>query len=75
MELQLLSPQIIARLNLALGQNMIERLRFVQQAPPAKQPPARRGSPRARSPRRRICRRVRWGRLWRDSIKGLQSRR
>lgn len=33
MELQLLSPQIIARLNLALGNNMIERLRFVQQAP------------------------------------------
>jgi hypothetical protein len=34
MELQLLSPQIIARLNLALGQAMIERLRFIQQAPP-----------------------------------------
>jgi len=33
MELQLLSPQIIARLNLALGHNMIERLRFIQQAP------------------------------------------
>jgi hypothetical protein len=33
MELQLLSPQIIARLNLALGHGMIERLRFVQQAP------------------------------------------
>jgi len=33
MELQLLAPQIIARLNLALGQNMIERLRFVQQTP------------------------------------------
>jgi hypothetical protein len=33
MELQLLGPQIIARLNLALGHNMIERLRFIQQAP------------------------------------------
>ena len=33
MELQLLSPQIIARLNLALGHAMIERLRFVQQTP------------------------------------------
>ena len=33
MELQLLAPQIIARLNLALGQTMIERLRFVQQTP------------------------------------------
>jgi len=38
MELQLLSPQIIARLNLALGQNMIERLRFVQQTPAAAAP-------------------------------------
>ncbi len=38
MELQLLSPQIIARLNLALGHSMIERLRFVQQAP--SRPPA-----------------------------------
>jgi len=33
MELQLLGPQVIARLNLALGHAMIERLRFVQQAP------------------------------------------
>lgn len=33
MELQLLGPQIIARLNLALGHGMIERLRLVQQAP------------------------------------------
>ena len=33
MELQLLGPQIIARLNLALGHAMIERLRFIQQAP------------------------------------------
>jgi hypothetical protein len=33
MELQMATPQIIARLNLALGHNMVERLRFVQQAP------------------------------------------
>jgi hypothetical protein len=33
MELQLLAPQILARLNLALGQNLVERLRFVQAAP------------------------------------------
>ncbi|MDE8346206.1 MAG: DUF721 domain-containing protein [Acidocella sp.] len=37
MALQLLSPQIIARLNLALGHSMIERLRFVQQAAPLPQ--------------------------------------
>jgi hypothetical protein len=42
MELQMLAPQIIARLNLALGQNMIERLRFVQQAPAAAAPSAAR---------------------------------
>lgn len=42
MELQMLEPQIIARLNLALGQNMVERLRFVQQVPrPPATPPAR----------------------------------
>jgi hypothetical protein len=44
MELQAAAPQIIARLNLALGQAMIERLRFVQQAPvlaPPPVPPAR----------------------------------
>jgi hypothetical protein len=42
MELQLLTPQIIARLNLALGHGMIERLRFVQQAPNISAPrPAR----------------------------------
>lgn len=41
MELQLLAPQIIARLNLALGHAMIERLRFIQQAPflPPAMPP------------------------------------
>jgi hypothetical protein len=32
MELQHLAPQIITRLNQAVGQTMIERLRFVQQA-------------------------------------------
>ena len=42
MELQLLAPQIIARLNLALGQNMIERLRFVQQTPALAAPGAAR---------------------------------
>jgi hypothetical protein len=33
MELQHLAPQIIARLNQAVGQAMVERLRFIQQAP------------------------------------------
>jgi hypothetical protein len=33
MELQLLAPQIVARLNLALGHAMVERLRFIQQVP------------------------------------------
>ena len=33
MELQFSEQQIIARLNLALGSNMVERLRFVQQSP------------------------------------------
>jgi hypothetical protein len=33
MALQHAAPQIIARLNLALGRAMLERLRFVQQAP------------------------------------------
>ena len=42
MELQFAEAQIIARLNLALGQNMVERLRFVQHAPrPPATPPAR----------------------------------
>jgi hypothetical protein len=42
MELQFAEQQIIARLNLALGHNMVERLRFVQQTPrPAATPPAR----------------------------------
>jgi hypothetical protein len=33
MELQLVGPQIIERLNMALGNQMIERLRFEQRAP------------------------------------------
>jgi hypothetical protein len=46
MELQHLAPQLISRLNLALGQHMVERLRFVQQtpvfraAPPPREPTA-----------------------------------
>jgi hypothetical protein len=41
MELQLLAPQIMARLNLSLGHAMIERLRFVQQAPAITAPGAK----------------------------------
>jgi hypothetical protein len=43
MELQFSEAQIIARLNLSLGHNMIERLRFVQQSPrlPTTPPPRR----------------------------------
>jgi hypothetical protein len=33
MELQHLAPQIICRLNQAVGQTMVERLRFVRQSP------------------------------------------
>jgi hypothetical protein len=42
MELQHLAPTLISRLNLSLGQQMVERLRFVQQPPvlrPAPPPP------------------------------------
>ncbi|MDE2238304.1 MAG: DUF721 domain-containing protein [Rhodospirillales bacterium] len=50
MELQMTAPQIIARLNLALGHNAVERLRFEQQAPrPASTPPAR-AAPRNTAP-------------------------
>ncbi len=42
MELQMLGPQIITRLNLALGHGMIERVRFVQQAPAIAAPGAAR---------------------------------
>lgn len=51
MELQFSAPQIIARLNLALGHNMVERLRFEQQVPrppataPARPAPRRVGAP------------------------------
>jgi hypothetical protein len=50
MELQLVAPTLIARLNLALGQQMIERLRFTRQAPKILALPA--ASPRraAKSP-------------------------
>lgn len=42
LELQYEAPQIIQRLNLALGQAMVERLQFEQQAPrPPSTPPAR----------------------------------
>ncbi len=34
MELQLCAPALIQRLNLGLGRPVVERLRFVQQAPP-----------------------------------------
>jgi hypothetical protein len=40
MELQFLAPTLIARLNLALGQQMVERLRFTQQVPKFLAPPA-----------------------------------
>lgn len=40
MELQLTTPQIISRLNLALGHAMVERLRFIQQAPGVTAPAA-----------------------------------
>lgn len=45
MELQFSEAQIIARLNLALGHAMVERLRFVQQSPRLPAPPARRPAP------------------------------
>ena len=47
MELQLLGPQIIERLNQALGHGMIERLRFQQSTPraAAAAPPSRPESP------------------------------
>ena len=47
MELQLLTPQIIDRLNLGLGHAVVERLRFVQQPPQAPSHPAPRLTPQA----------------------------
>jgi hypothetical protein len=38
LELQHVAPQIIARLNQAIGQTMVERLRFVQRTPSAAAP-------------------------------------
>ncbi len=49
-ELQYMAPQIIARLNLALGQTMVERLRFEQRAPRAPQTPPARPPPRHAAP-------------------------
>ncbi|WP_048877348.1 DUF721 domain-containing protein [Acidocella aminolytica] len=50
LELQYAVPQIISRLNLALGHNMVERLRFEQHAPrPPSTPPAR-PAPRQTTP-------------------------
>jgi hypothetical protein len=49
LELQHVAPQIIARLNQAIGQTMVERLRFVQKTPTAAalQPPAQPRAPKA----------------------------
>ena len=46
MELQFSEAQIIARLNLGLGHNMVERLRFVQQSPRLPTTPPARPAPR-----------------------------
>jgi hypothetical protein len=50
MELQFAETQIMARLNLALGHNMVEQLRFVQQSPRLPSAPAPRGRPRPVAP-------------------------
>lgn len=50
MELQMSAPAIMQRLNLALGSPMVERLRFVQQAPPAPAAPAARARPKPAPP-------------------------
>jgi len=42
MELTHLAPQLIGRINAHLGKPMVERLRFVQQAPAKAEPAARR---------------------------------
>ena len=50
LELQMAAPQIIARLNMALGQNIVERLRFEQQVPRPATTPAARPAPRIPAP-------------------------
>ncbi len=50
MELQFIAPQIIARLNLGLGHAMIERLRFIQQAPAIPTTAPARPAPRTPAP-------------------------
>jgi hypothetical protein len=51
MELQMVEAQIIERLNLALGQKLVERLRFTQQAPSIAPPhPARLAQPAIQPP-------------------------
>jgi hypothetical protein len=52
MELTHLAPQLIGRINAHLGQTVVERLRFVQQAAGSAPPPApRRAEPVALPPR------------------------
>lgn len=45
MELQHLAPELIARINGAVGQGAVARLRFRQAAPPARAAPPRRPRP------------------------------
>jgi hypothetical protein len=45
MELQHLAPELIGRINAHLGRVVVERLRFVQQAPPGAAPAAPRPKP------------------------------
>ncbi|MXP62508.1 DUF721 domain-containing protein [Roseomonas sp. M0104] len=45
MELQHMAPQLVARINTALGQRLVERLRFVQGAMPPPAPRAKRPPP------------------------------
>ncbi|MDJ0387622.1 DciA family protein [Roseomonas sp. E05] len=45
MELQHMAPQLAARINTAMGQRLVERLRFVQGSMPAPAPKARRPAP------------------------------
>jgi hypothetical protein len=51
MELAHLAPQLIGRINAHLGQVLVERLRFVQQASAAPPPAPRRAEPAALPPR------------------------